>query len=166
MNKRAKNNALIIVFLLVALSLYALITFSTPASVNERGFSRTVRNQTPDTTVCLNDLTRFDWDAVYTFSPYTPKAEICKIMGVNANDCKAFLETVNESMEQLIFTKNNEVVCVVLGYSDKLGYTFDFGTTDYDYLVFYSSENPQFFVEKNNSKQLTLTYVSENETKE
>lgn len=160
MNERAKNKILLVLFLLLALIIYMVVTLTTPAAENERRLSSTIIVQPAGEVVSLNKLTDFEWDKAYTFAPYTSKKEICSVIGINANDCKIALETVAESMVQMIFTKDGEIVCVLLGYPDKLGYRFDFGEAAYDYLVFTSSEDPQFRVERPYTNYLLLRYMS------
>lgn len=159
MNERAKNKILLVLFLLLALIIYMVVTLTTPAAENERSLSDTIISQPAGEVVSLNKLTDFEWDKVYTFAPYTSKKKICDTIGVNVNDCKIALETVSESMVQMIFTKDKEIVCVLLGYPDKLGYSFDFGDTTYDYLVFTSNEDPQFRIERPYTNYLLLRYM-------
>lgn len=63
--------------------------------------------------ILLNDITPFKWDKVYSFIPYYPKEEIYKIIGFKSNIIK---ETVDETMMQIIFVKNKEIVCYLYGY--------------------------------------------------
>lgn len=166
MNERAKNKLLIVLFLLLALIIYMVVTLTTPASENERRLSETILSQSPGEIVSLNELTDFEWDSAYTFAPYTSKKEICKVLGIPVNDCKIALETVSEAMVQMIFTKEQEIVCVLLGYPDKLGYCFDFGNSSYDYLTFHSDENSEFLIEQPHANYLLLRYMpAENKQK-
>lgn len=159
MNERAKNKILIVLFLLLALIIYMVVTLTTPAAKNEQHLSGVIASQSAGEVVSLNELTDFKWDKVYTFAPYTSKKKICDILGINVKDCKVALETVNESMVQMIFMDSGEIVCVLLGYPDKLGYRFEFGETTYDYLVFTSEEDPQFRVERPYTNYLLLRYM-------
>jgi len=78
-------------------------------------------------TVNLSDVTPFEWDLVYSFSPYTPREEIYETVGYQWD---RILETVNEGMNQLVFLKDDKVVCYVYGYPSTIGYG-----------IFYSGEN-------------------------
>ena len=70
----------------------------------------------------IGDLTDFKWDYLYNFSPYTSKENIEKAIGFKSNKIK---ESVNEGMNQVIFTKGKEIVCYIYGYPDDSVY-FDF----------------------------------------
>lgn len=157
MNERTKNKVIIVLFLILALVIYIVVTFTTPAAANERSLSAAIIRQTAGDVVSLNDLTDFEWDYAYTFAPYTALETICDTIGF---DTKASLETVSESMVQMIFTKEEEVVCVLLGHPDKLGYDFDYNNSNFDdYLVFSSQEDPQFRIERPYTHVLRLKYL-------
>lgn len=156
MNERTKNKVIIVLFLILALVIYMVVTLTTPAAANERGLSAAITSQTAGDVVSLNDLTDFEWDYAYTFAPYTASEIICDTIGF---DTKVPLETISESMVQMIFTKGEEVVCVLLGHPDKLGYDFDYGISSFDYLVFSSQEDPQFRIERPYTHLLCLKYL-------
>ncbi|MEK4198461.1 hypothetical protein [Cytobacillus sp. FSL K6-0265] len=69
--------------------------------------------------VNLLDITPFDWDKVYFFGPYTPKEWIYETVGYKWDTIS---ETVNEGMNQIVFLKNDQVVCYVYGYPENTGY--------------------------------------------
>jgi len=70
-------------------------------------------------TINLNDVTPFEWDKVYSFGPYTPKEEIYETVGYKWDRIQ---ETVNEGMNQIVFLKDEKVVCYVYGYPSNVGY--------------------------------------------
>lgn len=164
MYKKAKNRLIIFLFLLLALVFYMAATLTAPEAVNERRLSETLSSQPAGEIVSLCDLTDFEWDSAYTFSPYTSHKDICSIIGVENSKLK--LEAANENMVQLIFTKDGEIVCVLLGYPNNLGYSFDYGQTDYKYLVFSSSNEPVFRTEHIYSDQILLRYMPKVEAKD
>lgn len=75
------------------------------------------------TEVTLNEIVPFEWDTVYTFTPYTSRSEIEKIIGFKSNAIK---ETINEGMVQLLFVKGSAVSGSVCGYAENLGYCIYF----------------------------------------
>lgn len=77
-----------------------------------------------DDTVCLNDIVPFEWDTVYTFSPYGDKESIEETIGFKSSLIK--VNNINEGLVHLIFVKDNKVMASVLGYSSNLGYRIDF----------------------------------------
>lgn len=72
-----------------------------------------------DKTVVLHQLTPFQWDEVYTFSPYTSKEEIARCIGFSSPSIK---ETVSEEMTQLLFVRGKRVVSSVCAYPSGIGY--------------------------------------------
>ena len=99
-------------------------------------------------TVDLSNLTRFEWDAVYSFSPYTSKESINKVLGFKFD---GLTETVNEAMNQIIFVRRGKVVCYLYGYPSNIGYGISFDSTDYKngVVMFYPKDNLNFTVTKN-----------------
>jgi hypothetical protein len=70
-------------------------------------------------TVNLSEITPFEWDIVYSFGPYTPKESIYETVGYKWDTIS---ETVNEGMNQIVFLKDEEVVCYLYGYPETNGY--------------------------------------------
>ncbi|WP_340372883.1 hypothetical protein [Peribacillus sp. FSL E2-0218] len=58
-------------------------------------------------TIHLPDVTPFEWDTVYDFTPYTPKEEINETVVYKWENIN---ETVNECMNQIVFLKDGKVV--------------------------------------------------------
>lgn len=67
----------------------------------------------------LPDITPFDWDTVYSFDPYTPKDLIYETIGYKWDTVS---ETVNEGMNQIVFLKEQKVVCYLYGYPANNGF--------------------------------------------
>ncbi|MCT4595639.1 MAG: hypothetical protein N4A57_15430 [Anaeromicrobium sp.] len=76
-----------------------------------------------DKRINLSRLTPFQWDRIYSFSPYTSKEEIYKALGYKWDYA---CETLNEGMDNVIFTKDKEVVCYLSGYPFRNGYSISF----------------------------------------
>ncbi|RFB14830.1 hypothetical protein DZB84_15480 [Bacillus sp. HNG] len=70
-------------------------------------------------TIELTEVTPFEWDTVYSFSPYTPREEIYETVGYKWDRIQ---ETVNEGMNQIVFLQDGKVVCYVYGYPTNNGY--------------------------------------------
>lgn len=104
--------------LLAALLLFLLV-FGDPVVLwNNRKLKENILSA-PQQTVTLHHLTPFEWDAVYTFSPYTSKEEIEDAIGFSSISIE---ETVSEGMTQLLFVDENRVVCSVCAHPGNLGY--------------------------------------------
>ena len=65
----------------------------------------------------------FDWEAVYSFEPYTSREEIARTIGF---DSPEIAETIGEGVTQLIFVREDRVVLCVCAYPENLGYDVDF----------------------------------------
>ncbi|WP_222439383.1 hypothetical protein [Sporosarcina sp. BP05] len=75
--------------------------------------------------VNLSNVTPFEWDIVYSFSPYTSKDTIYKTVGYKWDTIS---ETVSEGMNQLVFMKEEKVVCYLYGYPANNGYGIYFNS--------------------------------------
>ncbi|MDF2546164.1 MAG: lipoprotein [Anaerosolibacter sp.] len=95
--------------------------------------------------VSLNNVVPFDWDAVYTFDPYTSKSEIEDVLGFESSDIK---ETVNEGMVQLIFVRDQKIVSSVCGYAYRLGYDIHLTTGSSNYQKISYDDKAMFTVER------------------
>lgn len=76
----------------------------------------------------LLDITSFDWDVAYSFTPYTTKKMIYDTVGYKWDNIN---ETVNEGMNQIVFMKEEKVVCYIFGYPATNGYGISFHGEDY-----------------------------------
>ena len=70
-------------------------------------------------TVNLTDITPFEWDVVHSFYPYTPEDTIYETIGYKWDDIS---ETVSEGMNQIVFLKDEKVVCYLYGYPENNEY--------------------------------------------
>ena len=122
-----------------------------PTSIWEENadkFQEATKMQANGGIVSLDEITPFEWDTVYTFAPYTPKEKIYEVIGYQWDSIS---ETVSEGMNQLIFIDKVKVVCYVYGYSDYLGYGFNFGAFEGDHLQLDSRSKPVFIVKSANN---------------
>lgn len=72
----------------------------------------------------LSTVTPFEWDTLYSFEPYLPKENIYETVGYKWDSIN---ETVSEGMTQIVFMKDNKVVCYVYGYPENVKFWFNFG---------------------------------------
>ena len=103
-----------------------------------------------DTTVemvNLSELTPFEWDKLYSFTPYTPRESIYETVGYKWDSIS---ETVSEGMNQLVFMKDEKVVCYVYGHPQSNGYYMSFNTLkDGDIVTtLYAKDDLSFSVSK------------------
>ena len=135
-----------IIFAAITVSLLAaafVVLFGNPVILkNNRDFGRSVRALNVDS-VTLNELTSFEWDAVYTFPLYMPRQQMEEIIGFRS---RYIQQTYSESAMQLIFVRGNRVVCAVIGFPD--GYMVFFSTASgKNYSKIRYSDNAVFSVE-------------------
>ena len=100
-------------------------------------------------TVNLSDITPFEWDTAYSFSPYTPKELIYDTVGYKWDNIHV---TVDESMNQIVFLKDKKVVCYIYGYPSNIGYGLSFDVSEYKngVRVLKIEDNLNFQLTKNN----------------
>lgn len=57
-------------------------------------------------------LTDFEWDKVYLFDPYAPRAHICEVLGVEARQCERVVpfESMDDGIMSLAFVSGTQVV--------------------------------------------------------
>lgn|SRR5690554_6694697 len=99
-------------------------------------------------TVNLLDITPFEWDTVYSFDPYTSKEKVYETVGYKWDNIS---ETVSEGMNQIVFMKDEKVVCYIFGYPQNNGYGIHFlGEEFNDVAQILNSNNELIFrVERN-----------------
>ena len=76
-------------------------------------------------TVTLNTLIPFAWDTVYTFGPYTSRAEMEAAIGIRDPHLP---ESIDESQRPLVVVENGRVRACVCGYPSAMGFSVQFQT--------------------------------------
>ncbi|MBQ4530467.1 MAG: hypothetical protein IJA36_07650 [Lachnospiraceae bacterium] len=148
-----KKIVIFVVFMLVAC---LLACGNNTINSNAESFGNNVR-KIESTQVELGDLTEFEWDYLYTFSPYTPKETIEDVVGFESKDIRGNI--VSEGTVYLLFVKDNKVVANVCSSVDSLGYHISFGSYD-KYLCIESSKKAVFSVETEDNVKY-LEYVQD-----
>lgn len=94
----------------------------------------------------LSDVTPFDWDKAYVFEPYTSPEKIYDTIGYKWRDIK---KTESEDMIQMIFMRDNKVVCHLYGYEKYLSMDFQFDKSEYkdNVITIYPKDNDKFKVD-------------------
>lgn len=108
--------------------------------------------------ISLNSITEFEWNTVYSFSPYIPKEVISETIGLNFE----IDETVSEGMNHMIFLNKDEVVCYLYGYPNETGYYISLDCSFYKDGIGVASfdDNILFDVSASNNI-LTLTHITD-----
>ncbi|WP_066718764.1 hypothetical protein [Clostridium sp. Marseille-P299] len=86
----------------------------------------------------LSEFIPFEWDALYSFAPYTPKEVIYEVIGYKWDNIS---ESVNENMNQIVFVKDGKVVCYLYGYPEYIKLGFDFGDYEGSYIKLTPNQN-------------------------
>lgn len=89
----------------------------------------------------LSQWTPFQWDTLYSFAPYTPKEKICEVVGYKWGNIR---EPVNDGMNQIVFMKDNKVVCYLYGYPENNKLGFNFGKYEGSYIKLTSKQKLSF----------------------
>lgn len=110
---------MVLIFLVIA----SVVAVYVNSAWNARHFSKAVQALEPGETVTLNDLTNFEWDAVYSIEPYSSREEIQALTGVRSS---AISENNSEAQLQLVFTKGDQLACTICGLPENLGYDLQF----------------------------------------
>ena len=135
-----------IVWAVVFIAMCVAVFGSPVIRINNHRLKKAVTALEAGQTVTLNEVVPFEWDAVYTFSPYTSEEDIEKTIGFKSRDIVA--NNVNEGMTHLIFTKGEKVKAAVLGYPTALGYRIDFfKKVSYDRNILFTVAEKNDFIE-------------------
>lgn len=98
--------------------------------VNATSFAKELRElKETSQQVRLTDVTPFEWDALYTFAPYSTMEFIYETVGYKWDRIST---TVDEGMNQVVFMKDGKVVCYVYGYPTNIGFGIHFDTQGYE----------------------------------
>ena len=109
------------------------------------------------TEISLTDVTPFEWDRAYSFPPYSDPDTIYQTVGYKWDRVHG---TVDEAQNQIVFLKNEKVVCYLYGYP-----------TNNQYGILLNHEGPVepaiLFAENQNrfsvSKEDGVTYLTKKE---
>ena len=89
----------------------------------------------------LNGFIPFEWDELYSFAPYTSKKVIYEVIGYKWDSIS---ESANEGMNQIVFVKDNKVICYLYGYPEDIKLGFDFGEYKGSYIKLTPNQNLYF----------------------
>lgn len=115
-----------------------------PEQQNLDAFEDTIRSLN-DEEYALNAIVPFDWDAMYSFSPYTSKEEIISAIGFESDNV---YDSDDEAIQQIIFVKDRKIVCSIYGSVVKMGYQFHFQSYDQYYHEVKKNENLNVTVQR------------------
>lgn len=104
----------------------------------------------------LSGFTPFEWDTLYSFSPYTSKDTVYNTVGYKWDTIS---ETVNEGMNQIVFLKDGKVVCYIYGYPNKSKLYFNFGQYDGSYFKLTAFDNLSFNMKLGNDGIRYFDYI-------
>ena len=105
----------------------------------------------------LSEWTTFEWDALYSFLPYTSKQIIYDTVGYKWDNIR---ETYDEAMEQTVFVNDGKVVCYLYGYPADLKIGFDFGEYEGSYIKLTAEDKLAFHISENEDGVKYLKYIN------
>lgn len=81
------------------------------ASDTSAAIGRLARADKP-ATLRLADATRFEWDGVFIFAPYTSRARVCGVLGIQDEECERTVpfESMDDGEMSLAFMAQGQVV--------------------------------------------------------
>ena len=152
-----------VVVLCCILLIVFLLLFGNPLVAWHNHQLKAALQQLPEGTVTLEEAVPFAWDTVYSFDPYTSRAEMESVMHLKSASIR---EGVSEEQRSIVFTKGNKVVCSVCnptGYDIWLpAYTVYRYSSDESrqgqYSFLQNGRNAQFAVSRENGT-VTLRYI-------
>lgn len=148
--KKPKFWAIVLVFTLVAgMSIFLISNPDNDWKNNSTKLVRQVdtlveKSENKELTVDdFKEITPFEWDYMYSFTPYTPKEDIENTIGFKWSKLK---ESVSEGTNQVIFTKGDKVVCYFNGYPESDKVYFDFRSSTNGNIKLSSKENIKLYI--------------------
>lgn len=91
----------------------------------------------------FDEITNFEWDAMYSFKHTMSKAEIEGVLGFESKSIK---EPSSDTFIQVVFVKDGKVVCNLNGVYTALGYNVIFQDTTLEYHKILNSDKIEFEV--------------------
>lgn len=99
-----------VIVLCCILLIVFLLLFGNPLVAWHNHQLKAALQQLPEGSVTLEEAVPFAWDMVYSFDPYTSRAEMESVMHLKSASIR---EGVSEEQRSIVFTKGNKVVCSV-----------------------------------------------------
>lgn len=99
--------------------------------------------QTSTEAVKFNDVVPFEWDYVYVFTGKQKKSDIESVIGISH---KYIADTKYDDCQQIIFIKNEKVVCCVSGRIYSMGYELSLADDGMEYKKGARAEEMEFEV--------------------
>lgn len=62
--------------------------------------------------IAIAKLTKFEWDELFLFGPYTPTSEVCKVLTISQTDCASLIksESTDDGEMLMVFRQNGKIV--------------------------------------------------------
>ena len=139
--KVAKNMVIISTFLIVMFIIICIISqYVHISEIEKTNYKFKEKILLQNDVIELSELTPFEWDKVYFFDAYLEKDTIYEILGFKWNAIK---RSLNDNENQVLFVKDNKVVCYSFGYKDEYYVYCDFEDGEF-YKIFYLEDKPIF----------------------
>ena len=68
--------------------------------------------------VIVKELTHFNWDELFLFSPYEPTSEVCKRLGLSPAECKTTIkdQSTDDGVMLMVFRNKGKVIHVEMHF--------------------------------------------------
>lgn len=99
--------------------------------------------QTTTSAVKFNDVVPFEWDYVYVFNGEQKKSSIESVVGLSN---KYIVDTKNSDSQEIVFVKDDKVVCCVSGRIYSMGYALNLEDDGLEYKKGARAEEMEFEV--------------------
>lgn len=142
--KKNRIRVVISISVIILIIVFFVLHLNYPIwKANAKQFSKSLKSISKETSTIdnLSNLTTFEWDTLYSFAPYTPENIIYNAIGFRWEKINS---TVSEGMNQIIFLKDNKVICYIDGYANKSNMLFNFDYLDSSYFKLTSSDKLAF----------------------
>lgn len=153
--KRPK--ALLITAVLLIIAVTATVVVACTSAQNP-DFARTLKEQEYGDEVCINDLTPFEWNVMYSFDYNVSEDEIYKCIG---EKYAKIIDELDGNKFNVVFMNEGDVVFA--GYGDPIqeGYLFDFGINTGKVVKLYAADRPKFKVADHKNGTKVFAYLKQ-----
>lgn len=153
--KRPKALLITAVLLIIAVTATVVVACT---SAQNADFARTLKEQEYGDEVCINDLTPFEWNVMYSFDYNAREDEICKCIG---EKYAKIIDELDGNKFNVVFMNEGDVVFA--GYGDPIqeGYLFDFGINTGKVVKLYAADRPKFKVADHKNGTKVFAYLKQ-----
>ena len=144
--------------LAMSIRIYKSISARAKILSNNQNLSQSIREMdlADGITAHLNDITPFEWDTLYVFTPYYPKSEIEDIIGIRSGQIRS---TVSDEQQQIVFIYGDQIVSsisnpIILGFQFTRNHVSGYG-----YVTLHAADDPILEIDISGKDITTFTFI-------